>query len=181
MKKFLLVLICAVIFGVFSASVFVAQSSNGTRPRRTDGTKAPVGSDQTGPIEDSDDVIKVDTTLVTIPVSVFDSGGRFISGLNKNDFRIFEDGQAQQIEVFATTEQPFTVVLLLDVSRSTQFQIEEIQDAAIAFVEQLRPQDQMMVVAFDDEIQVLSEPTSDRQTAEKCHPAHAVWRRDKTL
>src|ERR1044072_2724281 len=101
MKKILLVLICL----LFSASVLVAQSSNGTRPRRTDGTKAPVGSDQTGPVEDSDDVIKVDTTLVTIPVSVFDQGGRFISGLNKNDFRIFEDGQAPQIEVFATTEE----------------------------------------------------------------------------
>ncbi len=159
MKKFLLIVICL----LFSASVLVAQSSNGTRPRRTDGTKAPVGSEQTAPVEDSDEVIKVDTTLVTIPVSVFDNGGRFISGLNKDDFRIFEDGQAQQIEVFATTEQPFTVVLLLDVSRSTQFQIEEIQDAAIAFVEQLRPQDQMMVVAFDDEIQILSEPTSDRR------------------
>ncbi|HEV7642919.1 MAG TPA: VWA domain-containing protein [Pyrinomonadaceae bacterium] len=161
MKKILLIVICL----VFSASVLTAQSSNGTRPRRTDGTKAPAGSAQTEPpVEDGDnDVIKVDTTLVTIPVSVFDTGGRFISGLNKNDFRIFEDGQAQQIEVFATTEQPFTVVLLLDVSRSTQFQIEEIQDAAIAFVEQLRPQDQMMVVAFDDEIQILSEPTSDRR------------------
>jgi VWFA-related protein len=160
MKKILLVLICL----LFSASVLVAQSSNGTRPRRTDGTKAPAGSGQNAPVEDGgDEVIKIDTTLVTIPVSVFDSGGRFISGLGKEDFRIFEDGQSQQIEVFATTEQPFTVVLLLDVSRSTQFQIEEIQDAAIAFVEQLRPQDQMMVVAFDDEIQILSEPTSDRR------------------
>jgi VWFA-related protein len=54
-------------------------------------------------------------------------------------------------------------VLLLDVSRSTQFQIEEIQDAAIAFVDQLRQQDRVMVVAFDDEIQILSEPTGDRR------------------
>jgi Ca-activated chloride channel family protein len=158
MKKVLLVLLCLLL----SASALLAQTTNGTRPRRTDGANPKTSDQTTPPIEDGD-IIKIDTTLVTIPVSVFDGNGRFIGGLGKENFRIFEDGQAQQIEVFATTEQPFTVVLLLDVSRSTQFQIEEIQDAAIAFVELLRPQDRMMVIAFDDEIQVLSEPTSDRR------------------
>jgi Ca-activated chloride channel homolog len=162
MKKFLLALICLVTLG----TAIFAQSTNGSRRRRTDGgVKPPAGNQpaQNAPVEDDDEVIKIETSLVTIPVSVFDQGGRFISGLGKNDFRIFEDGQAQQIEVFTTTEQPFTVVLLLDVSRSTQFQIEEIQDAAIAFVEQLRPQDKMMVVAFDDDLHILSEPTADRK------------------
>jgi VWFA-related protein len=157
MKKLLLVFLC---LGLLGSAIF-AQSS-GTRPRKTEGQKPSNNSDQTAPIED-DEVIKINTTLVTIPVSVFDRSGRFIPGLRKEDFQIFEDGRAQQIELFATTEQPFTVVLLLDVSRSTQFKIEEIQDAAIAFVDQLRPQDRVMVVAFDDDIQVLSEPTGDRR------------------
>jgi Ca-activated chloride channel family protein len=159
MKKNLLALIFMFLLG----TLLPAQSPDGTRPRRAGDPKSPPSSDQSIPTEDDGEVIKIATTLITIPVSVFDRGGRFVAGLGKNDFRIFEDGQAQQIEVFTTTEQPFTVVLLLDVSRSTQFQIEEIQDAAIAFVDQLRPQDRMMVVAFDDDIQVLSEPTADRK------------------
>ena len=108
------------------------------------------------------DVVRVNTTLVTIPVSVMDRDGRFISELSQQDFRIFEDGVEQEVAYFATVEQPFTVALMLDTSRSTHFKLEDIQDAAIAFVNQLRPEDRVMVVAFDDDIDVLAEPTSDR-------------------
>jgi VWFA-related protein len=54
------------------------------------------------------------------------------------------------------------VVLMIDTSSSTRFRLEEIQDAAIAFVNQLRPDDQVMVVSFDDSVKVLSEFTNDR-------------------
>lgn len=108
------------------------------------------------------EVIKVDTDLVTIPVSVIDRDGRFISGLRKEDFKIFENGVEQKIDSFTTTEQPFTVVLLIDVSPSTQYQIEEIQNAAITFVNQLRRDDKVIVVSFDQRIHVLSRATSDR-------------------
>ncbi|MEK7723283.1 MAG: hypothetical protein AAB336_02960, partial [Acidobacteriota bacterium] len=78
---------------------------------------------------DDDEIIKVETNLVTIPVTVLDRDGRFVSGLQQNDFQIFEDGTQQKIEYFASLEQPFTVVLLLDVSNSTQFKINDIQNA----------------------------------------------------
>src|SRR5260221_3127850 len=87
------------------------------------------------------EVIKVETNIVTLPVSVLDRDGRFIAGLGKNDFKIFEDGVEQKVEYFQSVEQPFSVILLLDVSPSTQFQIEEIQNAAITFVNQLRAAD----------------------------------------
>lgn len=114
--------------------------------------------------DDDDEIIKVETNLVTIPVTVLDRDGRFISGLQKSDFQIFEDGVSQKIDYFASLEQPFTVVLLIDVSNSTQFKIEEIQNAAITFVEQLRPMDKVMVISFDEQIKVLAQPTSDRAT-----------------
>src|SRR5205085_2672001 len=59
-------------------------------------------------------------------------------------------------------EQPFTVALVIDTSGSTRFKMEEMQDAAIAFLDQLRPNDRVVVVSFDDDVRVLSEPTSDR-------------------
>jgi VWFA-related protein len=109
-----------------------------------------------------DEVIRIETNLVTIPVSVLDRDGRFISGLRQSDFQIVEDGVPQKIEFFAPVEQPFTVVLLIDVSPSTAFQIDEIHNAAIAFVNQLRRDDQVTVVSFDRRVQVLSRPTNNR-------------------
>jgi Ca-activated chloride channel family protein len=108
------------------------------------------------------DVVRVNTTLVTVPVSVMDRNGRFIPNLRKDDFHIYEDGVEQQVAYFAPVEKPFTVVLMIDTSGSTQFKMEDIQSAAIAFVDQLRPDDRVMVVSFDDEINVLAEPTSNR-------------------
>jgi Ca-activated chloride channel family protein len=112
--------------------------------------------------DSEDDVVKVETNLISIPVSVFDRNGLYIPNLSKENFQIFEDGVEQPIEFFATTENPFTVVLLIDTSPSTEFKIEEIQEAAMAFVNQLKPQDSVMVIEFDANVHVLTEATTDR-------------------
>lgn len=121
----------------------------------------PVGA-TSGETVEEDEVIRVETNLVTMPVSVLDRDGRFISGLRQEDFRIFEDNAEQKIEYFASVEQPFTVVLLIDVSPSTQYQINEIQDAAIAFVNQLRRDDRVIVMSFNEQVRVLSQATNNR-------------------
>ena len=117
-----------------------------------------------GPIDvGEDEVISVNTTLVTMPVSVRDRDGKYVPNLAKEDFRIYEDNVEQQVAYFAATEKPFTVALIIDTSGSTRNRVGEIQDAAIAFVNQLRAEDRVMVVTFDDQINVLSQPTSDRR------------------
>ena len=116
-----------------------------------------------GPEEvEAGDVIRVDTTLVTLPVSVTDRNGRYIPNLTKEDFRLWEDGVEQQVAFFASVDKPFSVVLMIDTSGSTRFRIEDIQYAAITFVNQLRPDDQVMVISFDDDVRVLTEFTGDR-------------------
>ena len=128
-----------------------------------DQTPATAQQKDNGPEEYGEgDTLRVDTTLVSLPVSVMDRDGKFIPNLRKEDFRIWENGIEQQVAYFASTEKPFTVALVIDTSGSTKNKLEEIQDAAIAFVEQLRPDDKVMVVAFNDRIRVLSEPTNDR-------------------
>jgi Ca-activated chloride channel family protein len=108
------------------------------------------------------DTIRVDTTLVSIPVSVMDRNGKFIPNLRKEDFHIWENGVEQQVAYFASVDKPFTVALVIDTSGSTKSRLMEIQDAATAFVNQLRPDDRVMVVSFSDKIRVLSQPTNDR-------------------
>lgn len=116
-----------------------------------------------GPEEvEAGDVIKVNTTLVTLPVSVMDRDGRYIPNLRKEDFRLWEEGVEQDVAFFSAVDKPFSVVLMIDTSGSTRFRLEDIQDAAITFVNQLRADDRVMVVSFDDDILVLSEFTNDR-------------------
>ncbi|HET6889763.1 MAG TPA: VWA domain-containing protein [Pyrinomonadaceae bacterium] len=136
------------------------------RGTRTAGSQQPNPSSSepiSGPEEvEAGDVIKVNTTLVTLPVSVTDRDGRYIPNLRKEDFRLWEDGVEQQVAFFASVDKPFSLVLMLDTSGSTRFRIEEIQDAAITFVNQLRPDDRVMVVSFDDDVRILSDFTGDR-------------------
>lgn len=118
-------------------------------------------------VSDGEDEITVETNLVTIPVSVFDRNGLYIPNLQKSDFKIFENGREQQLELFETTDKPFTVILLIDTSPSTEYSIDEIREAAIAFTNQLKPQDHVMVIEFDGNVQVLTEATNDRQKIQK--------------
>ena len=123
---------------------------------------APAAVPNADPEEVSEgDVVRIDTSLVTVPVSVLDRNGRFIPGLTQQDFRVFENGVEQPIAYFEPTEKPFTVALVLDVSASTRFHLWQIKEAAIAFAKQLRPQDRVLVVTFSDEVLLLTEATSD--------------------
>lgn len=108
------------------------------------------------------DTLTVNTGLVTVPVKVMDRNGRYIPNLQRRDFHVFENGVEQRIAYFATVDAPFTVVLVLDTSGSTEFKLEDIQNAAISFVNQLKPQDRVMVMSFDDKIQTFCDPTNDR-------------------
>jgi len=126
------------------------------------------GQQPTGPEEvDAGDVIRVNTTLVTLPVSVMDRDGRYVPNLQKEEFRIWEDGVEQDVAFFQSVDKPFSVVLMLDTSPSTQFRLEDIQDAAITFVNQLRSDDKVMVVSFNDDIKILSEFTTDRSRLQR--------------
>lgn len=110
-----------------------------------------------------EDVVRVPTDLVTIPVRITTRDGKPISSVRRNEFKIFENEIEQEIAYFSDDEQPFTVVLALDMSYSSVFKLEEIQLAARIFVSKLREYDRVMVVAFDEKPHVLCEPTNDRR------------------
>ena len=115
------------------------------------------------PTGDEDgEILKIETNLVTIPVSVFDRSGLYIPNLRRTDFKVFDNGAEQEIAYFGTSDKPFSVILLIDTSPSTAYKIEEIQRAAIAFVDQLEPQDSVTVIEFNQSIRVLTEATNDR-------------------
>src|SRR4051812_37363458 len=90
-----------------------------------------------------EDVLRVDTDLVTIPVTVLDRDGRYVTNLGKPDFQVFEDGVEQEIAYFEPTVQPFTALLLLDTSGSMNNYLATLARAANAFISQLGDDDQI--------------------------------------
>lgn len=114
-----------------------------------------------------DSVIRVGTELVTVPVSVYERSGVYLSGLRRTDFRIYEDGSEQEIAYFGTTELPFSVVLLVDVSGSTDQKMRQIQSAALSFIQNLKPNDRVSIVEFASGINTLCDFTTDRMVLEK--------------
>ena len=106
--------------------------------------------------------LKTDTNLVTVPVIATTRDGIYIPDLRQEEFSIAEDGAQQQIAFFATVNAPFHVVLMLDVSASTEEKLGEIKRAAATFVEQLQSADRVKVISFDNELRELCDFTNDR-------------------
>lgn len=170
----LLIALCAVPFQSLSAQSRARrvgqQAPSSSAPTPATNNRAPQGErvatrapQEVNEEVGDDEVVRVNTALVTIPVSIMDRDGRFISGLQKEDFRILEDNVEQQVAYFASVEVPFTVALVIDTSGSTRFKLDDIQNAAIAFLDQLGPNDKVLVLSFDDDVRVHSEATSDRR------------------
>lgn len=152
------------LFSLITVSVIISPSAAQQHPSKAAGQA----------VTEVDEVVRVQTTLVTVPVSVRQRDGKLVTRLRREDFRLFEDRIEQEIVYFeppeeaadasaaASTGQRLTVALLLDTSDSTQFKLARIQAAAVAFIEQLGPDDRVLLVAFDRRVQVLAEATTDR-------------------
>ena len=151
--------------GVIAAQTTAPATRTETRPRRVEPLGKPLDPKTNvavGEEVSAGDVIRINTNLVTVPVSVLDRDGRFVPNLQRKDFSLFEDGVEQSIAYFEPTESPFTVALLIDTSASTRFQLSEIKESAIEFARQLRPQDRVLIVTFSDQILLLTEATNDQ-------------------
>jgi Ca-activated chloride channel homolog len=113
-------------------------------PPEVAGASAPTGEEVS-----ENDVVRVDTQLITVPVVVRDQEGRPVTGLTASAFQLYEDDLPQRVATFATSDAPFEVALLLDTSGSTRAGIALIRSAANAFIESLRPGDRVAILSFN--------------------------------
>ena len=109
-----------------------------------------------------DDTIRLRSDLVSLNASVVDSRGHAIEQLDARDFEVYEDGVKQTISSFSATQEPFTLMLLLDVSGSTAHEISLIKDAARSFLEHLGPEDRIGVIVFSNEVVLVAEIPDSR-------------------
>ena len=116
-----------------------------------------------------DDPVRVDSTIVRLNVGVVDQRGRQITTLDKSNFSVFEDGVKQEVSRFETTNAPFSVVMMLDMSGSTRSFRQNIQMSAARFLDALGPEDRIAVIEFYSKVNLLNDFTTNRMTA-----AHSI-------
>ena len=101
--------------------------------------------------------------LLRFNASVTDRNGRAIGGMKESDFTVYENGVERQVTKVVPTNEPFNLVLLLDVSGSVEERIEFIRKAARDFLNTASPQDRIAIISFRDDIQVISDFSTDRR------------------
>lgn len=143
-----------------------AQRPELANPEKNSGGAGTPAPPDTGPVEISEgDVIRVDTELVSVNVSVVDRGtNRGVNDLTKDDFRLYEDNAQQQVAHFESASAPFNLILLIDLSGSTTKVVDLIKAAALHFVQAARPFDRIAVITFAGSQVVVSPLTTDHES-----------------
>jgi Ca-activated chloride channel family protein len=106
-------------------------------------------------------VIRVNANLVLVPVSVTDPMNRLVTGLERDNFQVFDDSQPQTIKSFATEDAPLSIGIILDLSGSMESKFVRARKALSEFLRTCNPQDEFFVVGFNDRPAVLVDYTSD--------------------
>ena len=102
--------------------------------------------------DSKDDVIRVDTQLIDVPIAVNAANGMPVRGLKAANFVVYEDGKRQETVDFSAAAAPFEVALLLDTSGSTRNDLQLIQRSARQFIAGLRQGDRVSIIAFNTEL-----------------------------
>lgn len=102
--------------------------------------------------KDGDFVIHAEVQRVLLDISVKDKEGGFVSGLLKENFRVFEDGKLQEIKAFSHSDIPVTVGIAVDESGSMQPKRSEVLTAALAFIQESNPEDEAFVLNFNERV-----------------------------
>lgn len=105
--------------------------------------------------------------LIKVNASVTDSNGRAIPNMRLSDFAVYEDGAERKVVDVTPATEPFNLILLLDVSGSVEERIDFIRKAARDFLRTASPQDRIAIISFRDDIQIISDFTTDRALLSK--------------
>src|SRR5215510_10397494 len=126
--------------------------------------------------QDDDDVVRVNTDLVVLNLTVTDKAGQYVKALKKSDFKIYEDGvevTPEMVSSFSMHESPYAAVVLLDSSGSMEARFSLARSAAIRFLDGLRDEDVAAVYRFDSKVERVQEFSGGRDLAPIAYAIHA--------
>src|ERR1051326_2974290 len=112
-------------------------------------------------------VIKTDVRLVLVPVSVTDPMQRFVTGLNQDNFEVFEDKTPQTIRSFSSEDVPISVGIILDTSGSMTDKVDRVRDAVNEFCDAANPEDEFFMISFNDDPRLVVDFTTSTDEIKK--------------
>ncbi len=126
-------------------------------------TPTPAVSPTRLPKTKDEEVIKINTDLVTLTATVADKKGRYRADLKQSDFTVYEDGTKQEIAYFNTGDRvPVSLGIIFDTSGSMEDKIDGVQDAVTHFVKGVSPNDEIFLIQFCDDADIVQDFTSDK-------------------
>lgn len=136
-------------------------------PQNSAGSQEPVNietrhkKDSSYNVESRPADIKVTSTLVLINVTVTDPLSRFVTGLERDNFRLFEDKKEQEISAFSSEDAPISIGLVFDTSGSMGSKLQKSREAAADFFQTANPDDEFFLVRFNDRPELAVPFTTD--------------------
>lgn len=124
--------------------------------------------------EEEPELLKIDTNLVILNAAITNRSGDFVSGLKQSEFRVFEDGEEQEIDFFEAEKTPFAAVILLDTSGSMETRVPLAVSAAINFLDGLRYEDLTAIYSFDSKVTQIQGFSNSRDVSHKIYGLEAA-------
>jgi Ca-activated chloride channel homolog len=155
---------------LFSVALVLAFASEQIAPRTA--VAGPVSWERPVAQDQDDDVVRVNTELVVLNATVLDKNGKFVPGLKRTDFQIFEDGAEQKLAGFTAEETPFAAAILLDTSGSMETRLTLGRSAAIRFLDGMREEDVAAVYNFDSKVEQMQDFSPGRDLPARAFGLH---------
>lgn len=156
-------LVCAVLLGLFgpmSATALAQEADVHITPRKapeTEAAKAEANIDPT--LKTHTKPLKVEVDLVLVPVTITDPMNRLVTGLERDNFQVYEGDTKQEIRHFSSEDSPISLGVIFDMSGSMSDKIEKSRDAVVEFFKTANPQDEFFMITFADKPELLADFT----------------------
>jgi Ca-activated chloride channel family protein len=152
-------------FLIFATASFSQTSVDDVHitPRQRSISEAPLGTPH---LPSGISLIRSNVELVTVPVSITDAMNRPVTGLERDNFQLFENKEQQQIKNFSSEDTPVSIGIILDVSGSMQNKLESAREAVRQFCDASNPQDEFFLITFSDAPRLATDFTNRSEEVE---------------
>jgi Ca-activated chloride channel family protein len=156
----IVLLLGALLFSPSRCSVRAGQNQTNQQDQRKKPVKPELDS-KPQPNPQKDFKIDVNVDMVVVHTSVVDKNGQFVSGLKRENFKVFEDSINQNVVSFSQEDVPVSLGIVIDTSGSMRGKFDDVTKAALAFMRASNPNDEVFLVGFNDEVELIEDYTND--------------------
>jgi len=158
--KGVLLLIFMMALGLMASGALAQETDVHITPRKESPTEAKRAESELSPaLKTHTKPYKVDVNLVLVPVTITDPMNRLVTGLEKDNFQLFEGERRQEIRHFSSEDAPLSLGVIFDISGSMNDKIDKSRDAVVEFFKTANPQDEFFMITFSDKPELLSDFT----------------------